>query len=44
MCADFGIDEINLNCGCPSSRVKEGFFGAVLMKKPELVVECLNSM
>ena len=34
---DFGYDEINLNVGCPSSRVKSGNFGAALMKKIDLV-------
>ncbi|MGA2487418.1 MAG: tRNA-dihydrouridine synthase, partial [Roseiarcus sp.] len=28
--ADFGYDEINLNCGCPSDRVQDGRFGACL--------------
>src|SRR5579883_616193 len=35
--ADFGYDEINLNCGCPSDRVQSGRFGACLMREPELV-------
>ena len=30
ICADFGYDEINLNCGCPSDRVQSGSFGACL--------------
>ena len=30
--ADFGYDEINLNCGCPSDRVQDGRFGACLMR------------
>ena len=34
---DFGYDEINLNVGCPSDRVKDGRFGACLMAEPELV-------
>src|SRR5688572_18753120 len=34
---DFGYDEINLNVGCPSDRVKSGQFGACLMLSPELV-------
>ncbi|MFM7279561.1 MAG: tRNA-dihydrouridine synthase, partial [Microcystis aeruginosa] len=34
---DMGYDEVNLNVGCPSSRVKEGNFGACLMANPELV-------
>ena len=34
---EFGYDEINLNVGCPSDRVKDGRFGACLMAEPELV-------
>ena len=41
---DFGYDEINLNVGCPSDRVKEGRFGACLMAEPELVAACINAM
>ena len=40
----FGYDEINLNCGCPSDRVKKGRFGAGLMAEPELVGRCLAAM
>jgi tRNA-dihydrouridine synthase A len=36
---DFGYDEINLNVGCPSDRVKDGRFGACLMAEPELVAD-----
>ncbi|MXY32632.1 MAG: tRNA dihydrouridine(20/20a) synthase DusA [Boseongicola sp. SB0664_bin_43] len=39
-----GYDEVNLNVGCPSERVQSGTFGAVLMKRPELVAECLAAM
>ena len=39
-----GYDEINLNCGCPSDRVQSGFFGACLMKEPELVRDCIQAM
>ncbi|WP_407180861.1 tRNA dihydrouridine(20/20a) synthase DusA [Bradyrhizobium sp. STM 3562] len=42
--ADFGYDEINLNVGCPSDRVKEGRFGACLMAEPELVAACVDAM
>lgn len=42
--ADWGYDEINLNVGCPSDRVQSGCFGAVLMTRPELVVECVAGM
>lgn len=44
MAEDFGYDGININAGCPSSRVQSGRFGAVLMKTPELVAECINEM
>ncbi|MDE0696912.1 MAG: tRNA dihydrouridine(20/20a) synthase DusA [Boseongicola sp.] len=39
-----GFDEVNLNVGCPSDRVQSGTFGAVLMKNPDLVAECLAAM
>ena len=41
---DFGYDEVNLNVGCPSSRVKSGNFGAALMKKIDLVRSCVEAM
>jgi len=41
---DFGYDEINLNVGCPSDRVKDGRFGACLMAEPALVAACVQSM
>ena len=44
MGADEGYDEINLNVGCPSDRVQSGAFGAVLMRTPELVAECVSAM
>ena len=40
----WGYDEINLNCGCPSDRVQPGAFGAVLMKSPDLVADCVSAM
>lgn len=40
----FGYSEINLNCGCPSDRVQNGRFGACLMKRPQVVAECVASM
>ena len=39
-----GYDEININVGCPSDRVKNGSFGACLMATPQVVAQCLNSM
>lgn len=44
ICADFGYDEINLNCGCPSDRVQSGSFGACLMADPKLVSECIQAL
>lgn len=44
LAADFGYQGININAGCPSSRVQSGRFGAVLMKTPELVAECVSEM
>jgi tRNA-dihydrouridine synthase A len=41
---DFGYDQINLNVGCPSDRVKSGTFGACLMLRPTLVAECVAAM
>lgn len=41
---DFGFCEINLNCGCPSDRVQNGAFGAVLMRTPDLVADCVEAM
>ena len=42
--AGFGYDEININVGCPSDRVKSGQFGACLMASPDVVAECLKAM
>ena len=42
--AQWGYDEINLNCGCPSERVQRGAFGACLMKEPALVADCVKAM
>ena len=41
---DMGYDEVNLNVGCPSSRVKSGNFGACLMGQPEVVARAVESM
>lgn len=40
----WGFDEINLNCGCPSERVRHGAFGACLMAEPALVADCVKAM
>ncbi|WP_316013153.1 tRNA dihydrouridine(20/20a) synthase DusA [Roseobacter sp. HKCCA0434] len=42
--APFGYPQIDLNCGCPSDRVQSGAFGAVLMRDPGLVAECVAAM
>ncbi|MEC4985918.1 MAG: tRNA dihydrouridine(20/20a) synthase DusA [Oscillatoria sp. PMC 1068.18] len=41
---DWGYDEVNLNVGCPSSRVQNGNFGACLMLQPELVAKAVSAM
>ena len=41
---EWGYDEINLNCGCPSERVQNGAFGACLMAEPALVADCVKAM
>jgi tRNA-dihydrouridine synthase A len=44
MAEDFGYDEVNINCGCPSDRVQKGAFGACLMAEPDLVAKCVEQM
>ncbi|MCK4834457.1 MAG: tRNA dihydrouridine(20/20a) synthase DusA, partial [Gammaproteobacteria bacterium] len=44
MAEDAGFDEVNLNVGCPSDRVKSGNFGACLMATPDLVADCVSAM
>ena len=41
---DWGYNEVNINVGCPSDRVLSGSFGACLMKEPNLVAQCVESM
>ena len=41
---EFGYDEINLNVGCPSKKVKSGNFGVFLMKNVELLGSCVNEV
>lgn len=41
---EWGYDEINLNCGCPSERVQRGSFGACLMNEAPLVADCVKAM
>ena len=40
----YGYDEVNINVGCPSDRVKNGSFGACLMAQPEVVADCVSAM
>lgn len=40
----WGYDEVNLNCGCPSDRVQNGAFGACLMAEPRRVADCIKAM
>jgi len=44
MAQEWGYDEVNLNCGCPSERVQKGAFGACLMNEPQLVADCVQAM
>ena len=44
ICLQYGYDELNLNCGCPSDRVQSGQFGACLMDDPVLVAECVAAL
>jgi tRNA-dihydrouridine synthase A len=39
-----GYHQVNINVGCPSQNVQHGQFGAVLMKKPDVVAEILAKM
>jgi len=41
---NYGYDEINLNCGCPSDRVQKGMIGAIMMKNPDTVAKCVEEM
>jgi tRNA-dihydrouridine synthase A len=40
----WGYDEVNLNCGCPSERVQRGAFGACLMAEAGLVRDSVAAM
>lgn len=44
MAEDYGYQGVNINAGCPSSRVQAGRFGAILMKTPEIVADCVCEM
>lgn len=41
---DFAYSEININAGCPSSKVQAGAFGACLMQTPAVVAQCVEAM
>ncbi len=41
---EWGYDEVNLNCGCPSDRVQSGMFGACLMARPQVVANAVRAM
>ena len=41
---EWGYDEVNLNVGCPSSRVQSASFGACLMATPEVVADAVSAM
>ena len=40
----WGYDEVNLNCGCPSDRVQNNMIGACLMAHAPLVADCIKAM
>ncbi len=42
--AEMGYDEVNLNVGCPSPRVRQGRIGACLMAEPSRVAEAVAAM
>ncbi len=44
MAEQHGFDEVNMNVGCPSKRVRAGSFGACLMAEPQRVAECVAAM
>ena len=44
LAADAGFDELNLNVGCPSSRVQKGAIGACLMRSPHRVADCVSAL
>ncbi len=44
ICEEYGYDEINLNCGCPSDRVQSGSVGACLMADPGRVADCIRAL
>ena len=44
LASKYDYAEINLNCGCPSDRVQNGMFGAVMMKNAQVTANCIAAM
>jgi tRNA-dihydrouridine synthase A len=44
LASQYDYAEINLNCGCPSDRVQNGMFGAVMMKNAQITADCVAAM
>jgi tRNA-dihydrouridine synthase A len=44
LASKYDYAEINLNCGCPSDRVQNGMFGAVMMKNAQVTADCMAAM
>jgi len=44
LASKYDYAEINLNCGCPSDRVQNGMFGAVMMKNAKITADCIAAM
>lgn len=44
LASKYDYAEINLNCGCPSDRVQNGMFGAVMMKNAQVTADCMAVM
>jgi tRNA-dihydrouridine synthase A len=41
---EYGYDEVNINAGCPSTRVTGGHMGAILMREPARLADCVSAM
>ncbi len=44
ICSELNYNEININIGCPSSRVQNCKVGAALMSDPKLVSKCVETI
>ena len=44
LASQYNYAEINLNCGCPSDRVQNGMFGAIMMKHAQTTADCVKAM